>query len=76
MLFVATERRERIQSAYLDGPADLAVEIVSPESIARDRGDKFAEYEAGGVREYWLMNPARREALFYQFSGQRPLSAG
>jgi Uma2 family endonuclease len=41
------------------------VEIVSPESRLRDRGEKFAEYELGGVREYWLLDPVERRADFY-----------
>ena len=42
------------------------IEIISPDSIARDRGDKFVEYEAGGVSEYWLIDPLRQQAGFYQ----------
>ena len=38
LLFVAREHLDRLKEAYLDGPADLAVEIVSPESAGRDRG--------------------------------------
>jgi Uma2 family endonuclease len=44
----------------------LVIEIVSPESVGRDRGEKFVEYEAGGVREYWLIDPDRQQAEFYQ----------
>jgi Uma2 family endonuclease len=51
---------------HLKGPADLAVEIVSPDSRGRDRGDKYYEYEQGGVREYWLIDPIRRHAEFYR----------
>ena len=54
LLFVAAEHQDRLRSSYLDGPADMVVEIVSPESVGRDRGEKFTEYEAGGVPEYWL----------------------
>lgn len=55
-----------MQGTYLDGPADLVVEVVSPESRGRDRGDKFHEYEQGGVREYWLVDPAIKETEFYR----------
>ena len=51
--------RDWLREVYLDGPADLVVEVVSPSSGPRDRGDKFYEYEAGGVPEYWLVDPAR-----------------
>ena len=46
------------------------VEIASPESRLRDRGEKFAEYEAGSVREYWLIDRERKEADFYRL-GER-----
>jgi Uma2 family endonuclease len=48
------------------GPADICIEIVSPESATRDYGDKFVEYETVGVREYWIIDPLRRDARFYQ----------
>jgi Uma2 family endonuclease len=70
ILFVAKERIHLVQSTFLDGPADLIVEIVSPESIGRDRGEKFVEYEAAGVREYWLIDPLRQQAEFYQLSAE------
>lgn len=66
LLFVARDRLSGLKSTYLDGPADLVVEIISPGSRLRDRGEKFAEYEMGGVREYWLLDPERGEADFYQ----------
>lgn len=66
VLFVATRHLHRLKDTYLDGPADLVVEIISPESRARDRGAKFYEYEQGGVREYWLIDPLRKQAEFYQ----------
>jgi Uma2 family endonuclease len=48
------------------GPADICIEVVSPESVARDYGDKFAEYERAGVQEYWIIDPKRHESSFYQ----------
>jgi len=66
ILFIACEHLDRLQNAYLDGPADLVVEIISRDSRARDRGEKFYEYEQGGVREYWLLDYLRRQAEFYQ----------
>lgn len=65
LLFVAREHLDRLQEAYLDGPADVAVEILSLESQGRDRGDKFFEYEEGGIPEYWLIDPLRERAEFY-----------
>lgn len=50
------------------GAADICIEVISPESGARDRGDKFEEYEKGGVGEYWIFDYQRTEALFYRRS--------
>jgi Uma2 family endonuclease len=66
LMFIASDNLPRLQPTFLDGPADLVVEIVSPESRTRDRGDKFDEYEQGGVREYWLIDAPRERAEFYQ----------
>ena len=57
LLFLATEHHDQLSERELHGPADLIVEVVSEESIARDRADKFYEYQAGGVREYWIIDP-------------------
>ena len=66
VIFVAREHLDRLRDVYLDGPADLVVEIVSPDSRTRDSQDKLHEYEEGGVPEYWVLDPFRREAKFYQ----------
>jgi Uma2 family endonuclease len=66
LLFVAQEHLERLKETHLDGPADLVVEIISPESAGRDRGEKFYEYARGGVPEYWLIDPQTEWAEFYR----------
>jgi Uma2 family endonuclease len=65
LLFVASTHADRVRDTYLDGPADLVVEIVSPESEVRDRREKFLEYETAGIPEYWLLDVPRRTAHFY-----------
>jgi Uma2 family endonuclease len=65
LFFVANKNLGRVKRLNLEGPADLVVEIVSPGSRATDRGDKFYEYEQGGVPEYWLLDPERRQAEVY-----------
>lgn len=57
ILFVANENLNRLSERRLEGAADLAVEIISTESVTRDRVTKFNEYAAGGVREYWIIDP-------------------
>jgi Uma2 family endonuclease len=65
LLFISKENLKNLKRNYLDGPADVVVEIVSPDSQARDRGDKFYEYEEAGVLEYWLLDQTQRRAEFY-----------
>ena len=73
VIFVAKAHLDRIKSTFVDGPADLVVEVISPESARRDRTTKFTEYSDAGIPEYWLIDPVAEEATFYQLdaSGQR-----
>ncbi len=57
IFFVAQEHIDRLTPDRFEGPPDLIVEIVSPDSVKRDRGEKFREYEKAGVREYWIIDP-------------------
>jgi Uma2 family endonuclease len=65
LIYVANENVGRLKKNHLDGPADLVVEIISPDSVTRDRRDKFQEYERGGVLEYWIIDPIRETADFF-----------
>jgi Uma2 family endonuclease len=65
LLVVLKTNPYEMTGTEVQGPADICIEVVSPESIERDRGEKFAQYERYGVREYWLLDPLRNEALFY-----------
>lgn len=66
VLFLSHANADRLRPTYLDGPADLAVEIVSPDSIERDLVEKVREYEAHDLPEYWAVDPLRRQAHFRQ----------
>ena len=61
ILFVEESRRGLIRPTYLDGPPNLAIEVISPDSVTRDRRDKHAEYQAAGVREYWVIDPVGQQ---------------
>lgn len=69
LLFLSEAHMDRFRETYIDGPADLVIEIVSPDSDERDRGEKFVEYEAAGIPEYWLLDPLRQDYLFYVLDG-------
>ena len=67
LLFVAREHLDRLTPERLNGPADLVVEVIVDDSVARDRADKFYEYQAAGVKEYWILDsrPGCERADFY-----------
>lgn len=64
--FIDVSRAHIIRSGYVDGPPDVAIEVVSPDSMERDYRDKRTLYERAGVREYWLIDPDERHVLLLQ----------
>jgi Uma2 family endonuclease len=54
---------------------DLIVEVVSPDSRRYDHETKKQDYESCGVREYWLLDPDKREFVFYCLEGGRFVEA-
>lgn len=44
-------------ATYVRYVPDLVVEVLSTSTAAEDRGDEKAEYQALGVREYYLLDP-------------------
>jgi Uma2 family endonuclease len=68
ILFIAQQHLDRLTSQRLVGPADLVIELISPDSINRDRVAKFDEYQAAGVPEYWLFDPrpGQQSSQFFQ----------
>ena len=66
LLFVARGREGGFEKARFVGPPDLIVEIVSPDSVERDYDQKFKDYEGGGVKEYWIVDPIRKRVEFHE----------
>jgi Uma2 family endonuclease len=60
----------KIEETFTDGAADICIEIVSLSNEGTDYGDKLREYEAGGVREYWIIDPLRKECRFQRLSSE------
>jgi Uma2 family endonuclease len=73
VLFVATERTSIIRNQVWGAP-DLVVEVLSPGSALHDRTDKLEWYRQYGVRECWLVDPAREHITVFAFSGPTPQS--
>jgi len=65
VVFVAKERLGIVTPTYIDGAPDLVLEIVSPDSIERDWRQKYLEYEAAGVPEYWIVDEHNQQFRAY-----------
>ena len=70
VLYVSPERQEILQT-WIEGAPDLVVEVLSPSTARMDRLLKLNRYAEGGVREYWLVDPAARTIEFYVNDGER-----
>ena len=71
VLFVSAANRSRLKKQALFGPADLVIEIVSPDSRKRDREQKFSEYQQAGVNEYWIIDPGRKVAEIFSLDARQ-----
>lgn len=69
--FVCKARLGLRRRGYFLGAPDLAIEIVSPDSVDRDYVVKRLIYEEAGVREYWILDPDQRRATFLRLKRGR-----
>lgn len=49
------------------GAPDWIIEIVSPSSKRMDYYTKLFKYRSAGVREYWIVDPAKEQVMVYRF---------
>jgi Uma2 family endonuclease len=71
VLFIAKSRLHLLRQNHVEGPPDLVVEIVSPDSSVRDWRTKHAEYAEAGVKEYWVADPLIRRFEAYTLSRKK-----
>lgn len=63
LLVVRDERRHLLTSKYLDGPADLVIEIASEADPRFEIREKLPRYRQAGVPEIWLIHPLQNTLL-------------
>jgi Uma2 family endonuclease len=68
--FVHKANLHRIKRGGIEGPPDLAVEIVSPESVERDYDKKRRQYEHFGVPEYWIIDQEQRKVTVFRLGAR------
>lgn len=66
LFFVAKENLHLANNDYFDGAADIVIEAVQIGSEVDIYGKKFIEYENASVREYWIFDRHRENALIYR----------
>lgn len=63
VIFVSSARYGIVNDDRIEGAPDLVIEIISRDSVQRDREEKYDEYEAAGVREYWIIDNRTRRRI-------------
>ena len=60
VMVVLPDRLHFLTSAMMESAPNLAIEVISPSSSAKDRVSKRNLYARFGVPEYWLVDPEAR----------------
>lgn len=65
LMVLLSNSRVRTTSKYLDGPADMVIEILSPSTRETDLMKKVPQYLEKGVKEIWIIDSEAKELLVY-----------
>ena len=66
--FIRGDRTNLVRRGFVNGPPDLAIEIVSPESVARDYETKRDLYQDAGVQEYWIVDEVEQKVTLLRLA--------
>jgi Uma2 family endonuclease len=73
---ILNANREKITRPRIVGAPDLAIEILSPGSVARDYREKMDAYAQAGAPEYWIVNPDARTIEVFTLENKQYRSLG
>lgn len=59
--------KNKLTERGCDGAPDFVVEVVSPSSRRIDYSTKNTIYSESGVREYWIVDPAKERTTVYRY---------
>lgn len=59
--------KNKLDERGCNGAPDWIIEIVSPSSRKMDYMIKLFKYRSAGVREYWIVDPAKDRIIVYNF---------
>ena len=68
--------KDKIPPEFIEGPPDLAVEVVSPADRAGEVQVKVREYLKYGTRLVWMVEPRSKTVTAYYPSGEAHVYAG
>ncbi len=68
LIFISNENKQIIKESHIKGSPDLLVEVVSKGSVARDYIEKKNDYEAFGVKEYWIIDSLNESIWVYSLN--------
>lgn len=57
--------RKRFQHGRVFGAPDFLVELLSPSTRKKDMQYKLHKYGHAGVREYWIVDPKKKNVIVY-----------
>lgn len=62
--------RNKLQNGRIFGAPDLVVEVLSPSTRRKDMFLKLNKYAQAGVREYWYVDPIKRQIVVYDLEAE------
>lgn len=63
--FITADRCQPVTEAFIDGPPDLAVEVISPSQSAPNATEKAELWLELGARMVWLVWPRQQRVTVY-----------
>jgi Uma2 family endonuclease len=58
---------DKVTEKRIYGNPDFVVEILSPSTSRKDRFIKAKKYKYAGVKEFWLVDPRKKNVIVYSF---------
>lgn len=59
--------KDKLNTQFVYGAPDLVIEVLSPSTKNRDEGIKLTQYRSAGVREYWIVDPDKKNIVVHKF---------
>jgi len=64
---------KQYKGSYFEGAPEFVIEVLSPGSVRYDRVRKADLYMEGGVKEYWIVEPAAKRILVHVAGSTEPM---